>query len=202
MDHVINVLDALHWPLLAGVGGTLLFAIGSLVQAVRLRTVRLSWSRGLWASVPVRGVMILFAGLSVALLFWMAGGARLATEALAAGWMGLNGFVAVCFTGRTYVTDYGVVRNLHRPHRTVAWYQIVDYLRSDGEAWVFLYQQPSMEPGAGMEYRRLTLQVPEERKEAFKKIVSSKVAIDLDLPGNARQADREPNEQRQGGESK
>lgn len=201
MEALITWLDALHWPLMAGVGITLLYAIGSLVQAVRLRSVRMSWSRGLWSAVSIRGVGVLFAGLSVALSFWIIGGERLATEAIAAGWMGLNGFVSTCFTGRTYVTDSGVVRDLHRPYRTVAWYQIVDYLRNEGEEWVFLYQAPSMDASGGMIYRRLALQVPEEKKEAFKKIVSSKVAIDLDLPEHGRMPDRQPNEERQGGET-
>lgn len=201
METLITWLNAFHWPLLAGVGFSLIYAIGSLVQAVRLRAVRMSWNRGLWPGVPIRGVGVLFMGLSVALTFWMMGGDRLVTEAIAAGWMGLNGFVATCFTGRTYVTDSGVVRNLHRPCRTVAWYQIVDYLRNEGEEWIFLYQAPSAENKGGMVYRRLALRVPEERKEAFKKIVSSKVAIDLDLPGRSRDSDRLPNEQRQGGET-
>lgn len=201
METLIIWLDTLHWPLMAGVGITLLYAIGSLVQAVRLRTVRMSWSRGLWSGVPIRGVGVLFVGLSIALTFWMTGEERLATEALAAGWMGLNGFVAICFTGRTYVTDSGLVQDLHRPCRTVAWYQIVDYLRNEGEEWIFLYQGPSEDGAGGMVYRRLALQVPEERKEAFKKIVSSKVGIDLELPGRSRDPDRLPNEQRQGGET-
>ncbi|MGM0507168.1 MAG: hypothetical protein ACQER4_08300 [Bacteroidota bacterium] len=201
MEKLIIWLDALHWPLMAGVGFTLLYAIGSLVQAVRLRSVRMSWSRGLWSPVPIRSVGVLFAGLSVALAFWISGGERLATEAIAAGWMGLNGFVAICFTGRTYITDSGVVKDLHRPYRTVAWYQIVDYLHSEGEEWIFLYQVTTMNGSGGMVYRRLTLQIPEEKKEAFKKIVSSKVAVDLDLPARSRRSDRLPDEEHQGGET-
>lgn len=201
MNILVTWLDALHWPLMVGVGVTLLYAIGSLVQAVRLRAVRISWSRGLWSAVPIRGLGALFAGLSLALAFWITGGEQLATEAIATGWMGLNGFVALCFTGRTYITDSGVVRDLHRPYRTVAWYQIVDYLRSEGEEWIFLYQSTSTDASGGMVYRRLALQVPEEKKEAFKKIVSSKVAIDLDLPARSRRPDRLPDEEHQGGET-
>lgn len=156
--------------------GVAALASTSLINAVRLRNVRLSWKTGKMAGYP------LFSSLFMLTVFIAGGFAvyRGAVEEMVLagcyGWIGFCWFTTSYLSAKRYITDHGIVKNINEPSQTVAWHQIRDFVESENDdhiQYVFIYSATT--DGAPGELIRLELDVPNKRKESFKKLISHKL---------------------------
>jgi hypothetical protein len=168
-------LDIVFWVLLGvftlGAAG---LATVSLVNVIRLRNVRLSWRSGKMGGYPLFSTLFMMA-------VFVAGGIAMyrgeLSELVIAGvysWLGFCWFITSYLATKRFITDHGIVKNVNEPAQTVAWHQIRDFVEKDEGTYthyIFIY---SAEKHDG-EFIRLELDVPNNQKESFKKLISHKL---------------------------
>ncbi len=86
-------------------------------------------------------------------------------------WLSTMWFIASYLASKSYITANGIVKNLNEPSQTIAWFNINDFAELDtknGKQYTFVYREDEN----SRIYHRLTLEVPLNRINEFKKIVS------------------------------
>lgn len=156
--------------------GAAILATTSLLKVIRLRNVRMSWKTGKMRGYPLFSTLFMLSVL-------IAGGTALyqgitfdIVIAGLYGWMGCCWFTSSFLATKRYITDHGIVKNVNEPAQTVAWHQIHDFVEVENEyniRYIFLYSPPSAaDPD---DVIRLELDVPNRKKEMFKKLISHKL---------------------------
>lgn len=90
-------------------------------------------------------------------------------------WIGLNWLASYRMMGKRYITDHGIVKNINDPSQTIAWHQVNDYLeqeREGGTEFTFFFTERYAE---ALRSHRIRLNVPAERYETFRRILTYKV---------------------------
>lgn len=175
--------------LLAGLAilsaGFMLHAVCTVINRVRLRSVRMSWGNGRLAGQS--GSFWIY----VALIGMGAGMFLIPEEpdsrlvSVATIWIGMHGALASSLTGRVFVTDNGLVRSLNHPSGMIAWYQVTDYVVRDKRGkkeYLVIYQKydGGSRFGEVQPCSRFAITVPERKERTFKKIVSCKLGKSID----------------------
>lgn len=173
MHPVYEVLVGLHiLLLLAFIGVTSMLMLVTVINRLRVRDVLLSWPNGRLFGLPV------WSSLFLAVVFGFLGFTALQDQIvypmIFAGYLmgGAFWFAAAVITSSVHVTPHGLILNVNRNGRAVAWGQIVDYFEFGGEGsggMVFFYLD-----GTGCR-RRLELSVPEFYRTQFKRLVQSRI---------------------------
>lgn len=152
--------------------GTSLYMLITISNRRRVRRVVTSWRRR-WlcggTSVPV-GFTLLVVGAAVYTL-WTD---QPFHPILVGGYLasGIFWCVAAFLQQLVVISDYGIVRNIHRLNEAVAWGQIGDYFVRKGDArkqYVFLYRD-----GNGRR-QRTSLVVPSAHADCFEDLVHRKL---------------------------
>ena len=187
MPSAIEVLWALHVVGLTGfVGATSVCMLVAILARLRVRRPRLVWRTGPLTGVPI-GPSLFLGGVAGALAVAGLTGSAVAPS-VGVGYPagGLFWFVATWLARSVVITDYGLVHDLPRLHRAVAWRQIVDYVDTTREGrphFIFFYRD------ADDQHRRLDLPVPDRCVDPFRRLVSAK--LDDRLAAPAEQAKEE-----------
>lgn len=155
---------------------SILLAISTAVNVIRLRNVRMSWKAGKMKGYPLFST--LFLGVTFILVgigLYQESIQELALASLymvlASGW-----FITSFLASKRFVTNHGIVKNVNDPSQTIAWHQIRDFVeeeQNEGTRFLFIYSETSTEhPGNIL---RLNLKVPPHKLSEFKKLISHKL---------------------------
>lgn len=184
-----DVLSVLHRVLLAAfVGGTSVLMLLALIGRLRIRRPLLVWRTGPLTSLPLGPS--LFLGLVAAGLGYAVWADAAVAPSIAIGYPagGVFWFVATWLARTTVITEYGVIHDITRIHRSVAWGQITDYVETTRQGrphFVFLYRADDDSR------ERLDLLVPKAQQSAFRTLVTRKVDARLHLSDPAPAVDEE-----------
>lgn len=158
-------------------GSTFLSAY-SVLNVARLRNVRLSWKAGKMWGYPLFATIFLLTTLSMSVIVYHLSLIQYYPIVGCYAWIGMNWFLASYLASKRYITDHGIVKNINDPSQTVAWYQMTDFVEKDGDKskeYVFIYQDYGPNEEDLNKCIRLELDVPPQKNEEFKKIVSYKL---------------------------
>ncbi|MEX2601897.1 MAG: hypothetical protein WD355_09630 [Balneolaceae bacterium] len=162
--------------------GSTFLSCYSILNAARLRNVRLSWKSGKIFGYPLFATIFL---VSATLFGGFVYESELNQYYLMAGcygWVGLNWFVVSYLTSMRFLTDNGIVKNINDPSQTVAWHEIGDYVEKvseTGSDYIFFYRERGIDEAAVKTALRLDLFVPPAQVEEFRKVVSYKLGRTL-----------------------
>lgn len=158
----------------------------TLGNAVRLRSVRMTWKSGKLAGYPLFSTLFLF-GFLILLI------SSLHKQIPIDGilymsyfWIGLNWFVSGYLSTKRYITDHGIVKNINDPSQTIAWNQIYDFFEQKGEkhdTFIFFYR---IQSGTTSEFSRIELTVPKSQFQRFRKILLQKLGRRFSVVGNVK----------------
>lgn len=184
MPAAADVLSVLHLLLLSTfVGGTSVAMLVALINRLRVTRPVLAWRTGPVTGLPL--TPLLFLALAVG---GLSGATWMGQSVPPSVWIGypaggLFWFAAAWLARSIVVTEYGIIHDVNRLHRAVAWSQIVDYVettRRNRPHFVFLYRDDD-----GARSRR-DLPVAEAQADAFRTLVQQKLDARLQLsPGQA-----------------
>ncbi len=139
---------------------------------MRVRRVLVTWNTGMLGGLPLwpSAFIVLVSGL---MFFTVLSGHRISLL-IFLGYLigGAFWFVATMLSSMVLVTEIGIVTNVNKTGRAIAWGQITDYFEVDVRKTahcVFLYAE---EGGKRM---RLDLRIPQSRYARFRQIIRSKV---------------------------
>ena len=176
-----DLVPILHRVALSAfVGVTALSVLAALMGRIRLRHSVLAWQRPGVLVRPLLGpvlfLLLVAGGFEHA---WLTG--RTVPTALLVGYPagGLFWLAATWMLRTVVVTEYGIVYDLSRIHRTVVWSQVVDYFTTTREGRphvVFFYRGPQ-----GTR-RRLDLPVPKAYATTFHEVVERKLGARFSVP--------------------
>jgi len=158
-------------------GSTFLSAY-SILNVIRLRNVRLKWKAGKLAGYPIFSTFFLFVTFALAGVVYHYGYTQYYPIIACYGWIGMNWFLASYLASMRFITDHGIVKNINDPSQTVAWHQMTDYVEkknASGSEFVFIYQQRDPDIFKQNACIRLELDIPPQKLEDFRKIVSYKL---------------------------
>lgn len=178
-----DVLSVLHLLFLSAfVGVTSVSMLVALISRMRIQRTLLVWRTGPMTGFPVGPSLFLAAvGAGFAVAVW--NDVSLAPSV----WIGypaggLFWLVATWLARSVVITEYGIIHDVSRISRAVAWGQVVDYFtttRNGTPHFVFFYMEEDAR-------HRLDLPVAEPAAPAFQNIVSRK--LDARFAFTARQA--------------
>jgi hypothetical protein len=157
-----------------------LLSLMTVLNALRLRNVRMTWRAGKLRGFPLFSTLFLgFIGLTV-LGTWWTGNTSHHVALACYGWTGINWFVASYLMSKRYITDHGIVKNINDPSQTIAWHQINDFVeREDGDEekhyYSFFYVLDEQSEDAGKQSVRLKLDVPSSKASEFQRMLSHKL---------------------------
>jgi hypothetical protein len=165
--------------ILAGftLGSTFLSAY-SILNAARLRNVRLSWKAGKMWGYPIFATVFLFSTLVLSSIVYQMSLNQYYPIVGCYAWIGLNWFFASFLASKRYITDHGIVKNINDPSQTVPWYLMTDFVVKSNDRsteYIFIYQNRGLNEKDKNRFIRLELDVPAHKQEEFKKIVSYKL---------------------------
>jgi hypothetical protein len=202
-----SLLSTLHLALLAAfVGIAAVSALVALVNGLRIPKALLTWRRGGWIG---RGVPVVPLGFTAAVAVggaWAQARGHAIHPGALVGYPvgGLFWSLAAYLSRSVVVTEYGLVPDINRISRAVAWTQIEDYFTTStarGPRFVFFYteledaadesrwtagrggagngtarrsQRRDQTPPAGTR-RRLEVTVPPAQADAFRRVVRAKL---------------------------
>jgi hypothetical protein len=179
MPAAADVLSVLHLLLLSAfVGGTSVAMLVALIQRLRVTRPVLVWRTGPITGMPLGPLLFLvLVGAGLGGATWM--GQSVPPSA----WIGypaggLFWFVATWLARSIVVTEYGIIHDVTRIHRAVAWNQVVDYFettRGRQPHVVFFYRDHDGTRS------RLDLPVAAAQVEAFRALVQQKLDARLQL---------------------
>ena len=156
-------------------------AIGTLamitcVQVFRLRNKRMSWRAGTLKGFPLFSSLFLIVSTALFVVMFNVG----SFWDLAASWLYMviacSWFISSYFSSKHYITDNGIVKNVNDPAQTVAWYQIHDFFEQQNRnkwSYTFMYREKGQQQLNNVV--RLQLNVPEDKHETFKNLISHKL---------------------------
>ena len=156
-------------------------AIGGLamvtgMQVFRLRNKRLSWRTGTLYGFPLFSTLFLGVSLLLFGILISIGGRDEVAASLLYLMIACSWFVSSYFSSTHYITDNGIVKNVNDPAQTVAWHQIHDFFeqkKGNLRSYTFIYRPKNEETITNAV--RLQLDVPEEKHQAFKNLLSHKL---------------------------
>jgi hypothetical protein len=169
----VDLISVLHIVLLfAFVGATSVSMLVALINRLRVKRSLLVWQERTPARVPLGPALFLAcvaAGLGTAA--WVD---YFVPAAVVIGYPagGLFWLVAAWIGRTVVVTEYGIIHDVNRISRAVAWGRIVDYFsttRNGQPHFVFFYLDDEDRR------RRLDLPVPKRRAAAFREAVARKL---------------------------
>ena len=181
MPSAADLVPILHRVvLLAFVGVTALSMLAVLMGRVRLRCSVLAWRRPGVLVRPLLGpvlfLLLVVGGFGHA---WLTG--RSVPTVLLVGYPagGLFWLAATWMLRTVVVTEYGIVHDLSRMHRTVLWEQVVDYFTTtrQGRPHVVLFYR-----GLERKRRRLDLPVPKAHATAVHEVIKRKLGARFSVP--------------------
>ena len=162
-----------------------ILAFITIMNALRLRNVKLTWNSGRLAGYPLFSTVFLFFSLGLLLLAWYNGQNNVYKTLACYNWMGLTWFTASYLMSKRYITDHGIVKNINDPSQTIAWNRISDFVsrtesvtRKDQHNYLFLYmveQMPPCQNECQKQCIRLDLDVPRKKQQVFQKILTQKL---------------------------
>jgi hypothetical protein len=183
MPSAVDVALGLHLAVLSVfVGGSSVLMLGAILRRLRVRRPLLVWRTGPLPHVPLGPSLFLGIVCSGLLCANTLGWPVPASAAIGYPAGGLFWFVAVWVARSILVTEYGIVPDLPRPQRAVAWSQIVDYVVTarDGRPHLVVFFR-DRESGAR---RRLDLAVPDRRAEDLRAVLEAKLDGRLSVPAD------------------
>ncbi len=173
MPSVADLISTLHLlALSAFVGGTLVAMLGVLLRRLRIRRSLLVWRAGPLTALPLGPTLFLVVVAFGVAHAWATGRSVPLVVLLGYPAGGLFWFIATWVLQTVVVTEYGLIYDLSRPSRSIAWGQVFDYFmrtRSGQQHFVFVYRGPA---GA---LHRFDLPVPDAKVDALQEIVERKL---------------------------
>ena len=179
MPPVADLLVTLHYVLLgAFVGVTALLMLVTVMNRYRIKGLLLSWRNPEGVHVPVWPT--LFIGAVLAALSYSLAVDQALHPLFFAGYVvgGAFWFGATLLSKSMLVTECGLIDNVNRAHKGVAWGQIVDYFTSDDASnptYVFFYLD---DEGTR---RRFEMAVPALHADAFEDVLAEKLDERFDM---------------------
>ncbi|HEX7071698.1 MAG TPA: hypothetical protein VF190_12870 [Rhodothermales bacterium] len=177
---VNELLVGLHLLLLlAFIGVTSMLMLVTVLNRVRVRDVLLSWPNGRFFGLPVWSTLFL------AVVLGFLGGAVLQDQIIYpmifVGYLmgGTFWFAASVIMSSVHVTPHGLILNVNRNGRALAWSQVVDFFEYGDEhegGIVFFYIDRDGRR------RRLELQVPSAYRKRFARLASDKLNARFESP--------------------
>ncbi len=173
MPSLADVFSVIHYGVLtAFVGITSVSMLVAVVARLRIRRPLLVWRTGPISRYPI-GPSLFLVGVAGGLAYAFIAG-RSVPPSVMIGYPagGVFWFVATWLARSVVVTEYGLVHDLSRLHRAVAWSQIVDYAETtqdDGAHLIFFYRDEDDRQ------HRLDLPVPEACLRDLREIVHEKL---------------------------
>lgn len=175
--------------LLAGLvflsAGFMLHAVYTVINRIRLRSVRMSWGNGrLAGQAGSFWIFIALIGIG-GVMFWIPEHPDSRLVSAATVWIGMHGALTSSLTSRVFVTDNGLIRSLNDPSGMVSWYQVTDYAvrdRRGKQEYLVIYQKYDRGSRFGevQPCSRFVITVPKRKERTFKKIVSYKLGKSID----------------------
>ncbi|MGM0589900.1 MAG: hypothetical protein ACQETE_15865 [Bacteroidota bacterium] len=159
---------------------TSLLSLMTVLNALRLRNVRMTWRAGKLRGFPLFSTIFLsFIALTV-FTAWFVNETTSQVALACYGWMGINWFVASYLMSKRYITDHGIVKNINDPSQTIAWHQINDFVEreepgKDLHKYSFFYVVDDQKNGIPKQSVRLKLDVPSRQASEFQRILSHKL---------------------------
>ena len=153
-----------------------LIAAATMLNRVRLRSVRLTWKAGRLYGYPLFSSLFLLFSLSLFGLAFYEGATVNWVTFLFYFWMSGGWFVNSYYASKRYITDNGIIKNINDPSQSIQWYQIRDYLEQDEgryQKYIFLYKEEELTDDT--QFVRLELDVPKKYLENFRKLLAHKL---------------------------
>jgi len=150
----------------------------SIANTFRLRNIRMSWKRGKLAGYPVFSTSFLAVSLIMAGIVYMNGLNQYYIISACYIWISISWFTSSYLASLSFISDYGIVKNINDPSQTVAWHQITDLVEKqakNGSTILFMYQKKLNSEQRLPELVRLELFVPDEKEATFQKILHYKL---------------------------
>jgi len=150
----------------------------SIANTLRLRNIRMSWKRGKLAGYPVFSTSFLAVSLIMAGIVYMNGLNQYYIISACYIWISISWFTSSYLASLSFISDYGIVKNINDPSQTVAWHQITDLVEKqakNGSTILFMYQKKLNSEQRLPELVRLELFVPDEKEATFQKILHYKL---------------------------
>lgn len=175
MPALADVLPVLHLTLLSAfVGVASVSMLATLISYLRVRRPLMAWRRGALRGFPL-GPALFTTAVSAGLFYaWFTG--HPVRPSLLIGYPagGLFWCIGAFLSQSVLVTHYGVIHDINRISRSIAWGQVVDYFAVEDERgarrYVFLYQDAEVP-----QRHRFELRVPVDQVEDFRAIVKAKL---------------------------
>src|SRR5699024_4792978 len=146
-----------------------------MLNVIRLRNIRLSWKTGKIRGYPLFSTLFLVATLAVGAVAVYRGTLTEIVAAVLYMWMGFSWFTASYFTGKRFVTDHGIVKNVNELSQTIACHQIRDFVEKEEENhdhYIFIYIAAIYDHHSDL--IRLHLEVSDIQLRAFRNLVAHK----------------------------
>ena len=157
------------------IGITALLTVATGLNRLRIRRVVFSWGAGRLWGLPLTPTLFLAIVLPVFIYGLVSGKfPPYLSLAMLSGYLlgGVFWYVAALISNAIVITDFGIIRNVNRIGKAVAWGQIVDYVHQctkNRQRYVFFYMDKQGEKC------RLEVTVPQAYRERFDQIVESKL---------------------------
>lgn len=174
-----DIFSVLHVVFLSAfVGVTSVSMLVALISRLRIKRPLLVWRTGPLTRIPLGpSIILVLVAFTLGVMAWT--GQSVAPSA----WIGYPAggvfwLIATWLVRSVVVTEYGVIHDINRMHRAVAWAQIVDYVETTRRGrphFVFFYRDDDQTQS------RLDLPVPEGKSKAFGRLVTQKLASRLHL---------------------
>lgn len=158
--------------------GSTFLSTYSVLNAVRLRNVRLSWKAGKMGGYPLFSTVFMLTSFLLGGIVYQMSIEQYYPVVGCYIWIGFNWFVASFLASKRFITDHGIVKNINDPSQTIAWYQMTDFVEKPSERgnhYIFIYQEHGFNEGITSKCTRLEIKVPLFKLDEFKKIVSYKL---------------------------
>jgi len=156
--------------------GSAVLATAALINVLRLRNVRLSWKAGKMCGYPLFSSLFLASALIAGAVAAYQGEVEEMIAAGLYGWLGFCWFTTSFFATKRFITDHGIVKNVNEPSQTIAWHKIRDFVEKENNKkthYIFIYTPDN--PYTNQDLIRLELDVPNQKREAFQKLISHKL---------------------------
>lgn len=169
MPPVFELLVGVHLLLLlAFIAVTSMLLLVTVVNRVRVRSVMLSWPNGRFFGLPIWSTLFLAVVLGFVGVSTLQG--HSVYPLIFVGYLlgGMFWFAAAMIMSSIHVTPHGIILNVNRNGRALAWSQIVDYFEFGDEqegGIVFFFAD-----GSGSRHR-LEVHVPGVYQKRFAQIV-------------------------------
>lgn len=152
----------------------------TILNAIRLRNVQLTWKSGTLKGYPLFSSAFLIFTVLVIFANWYLDNTHEYLKLTSYSIIGINWFLVSFLTSKRYITDNGIVKNINDPSQTIAWHQVTDFVEREMDSalrYTFFYMEDDQKPTTECcrHCVRLELDVPKKKGEQFKKILFYKL---------------------------